>query len=136
MTGRAVRPCVGAGGQETGYGTLATGGRVTARGVLFESGSARITGSSQTELGRLLAALEDAPGLRVRIEGHTDSQGGADTNRRLSQQRADAVVDWLVGRGVSPSRLEAVGVGEGRPVASNDTAAGRERNRRVEVVGL
>ena len=127
---------VGAGGQETGYAALATGGRVTARGVLFESGSARITGSSQAELGRLFAALQDAPGLRVRIEGHTDSQGGADSNRRLSQQRADAVVAWLVGRGVERSRLEAVGVGEGQPVASNDTAAGREQNRRVEVVGL
>ena len=127
---------VGAGGQETGYGALATGGRVTARGVLFESGSARITGSSTAELGQLLAALEDAPGLRVRIEGHTDSSGGASTNQRLSQQRAQAVADWLAGRGISSSRLQAVGRGEESPVASNDTASGREQNRRVEVVGL
>ncbi|MDT0630935.1 OmpA family protein [Rubrivirga sp. S365] len=127
---------VGSGGQETGYGALSTGGRVTARGILFESGSAQLTGSSTAELTQLLAALEDAPGLRVRIEGHTDASGGADTNRRLSQQRADAVAAWLTGRGVSPSRLEAVGMGEDQPIASNDTAAGREQNRRVEIVGL
>lgn len=127
---------VGAGGQATGYAALSTGDRVTAEGVLFESGSARLTGSSQVELGRLLAALESAPGLRVRIEGHTDSAGGAGTNQRLSQQRADAVRQWLVDRGVSGSRLEAVGYGEDRPVASNETAGGREQNRRVEIVGL
>ena len=109
---------------------------MTARGVLFESGSARLTGSSRAELDRLLAALEDDPGLRVRIEGHTDASGGADANQQLSQRRAQAVADWLAERGVSSSRLEAVGLGEASPVASNDTAAGREQNRRVEIVGL
>ena len=127
---------VGAGGQETGYGALQTGDRITARGILFESGSAQLTGSSTAELNQLLAALEGNPGLRVRIEGHTDSSGGADTNRRLSQRRADAVVAWLTGRGISSSRLQAVGMGEDQPVASNDTASGREQNRRVEIVGL
>ena len=127
---------VGAGGQETGYARLSTGDRVTAEGILFESGSARLTPSSRTDLSRLLAALEDNAALRVRVEGHTDAAGGADANRQLSQRRAEAVVDWLVGRGIAPSRLEAVGVGEDRPVASNDTPAGREQNRRVEIVGL
>ncbi|MGB3542171.1 OmpA family protein [Rubrivirga sp.] len=127
---------VGGGGQETGYGALQTGDRITARGILFESGSARITGSSSTELSQLLAALEGNPGLRIRIEGHTDSSGGASTNQRLSQQRAQAVADWLAGRGISSSRLQAVGMGEDQPVASNDTASGREQNRRVEIVGL
>lgn len=127
---------VGAGGQETGYAALATGGRVTATGVRFESGSAQLTGSSQAELGQILAAMRADPGLRIRVEGHTDSAGGADGNQRLSQRRAQAVADWLTGRGVAASRVEAVGMGEDRPVASNDTAAGRERNRRVEIVGL
>ncbi len=127
---------VGAGGQETGYGALQTGDRITARGILFESGSARITGSSSTELNQLLAALEDNPSLRIRIEGHTDSSGGASTNQRLSQQRAQAVADWLAGRGISSGRLQAVGMGEDQPVANNDTPSGREQNRRVEIVGL
>ena len=127
---------VGAGGQETGYASLSTGGRVTARGVRFDSGSARLSASSEAELGQLLAALEADPGLRVRIEGYTDASGGADANRRLSQRRAEAVRDWLTGRGVAAARLEARGYGEDGPVASNDTAAGREQNRRVEVVGL
>ena len=127
---------VGAGGQETGYATLATGGRVTAAGVRFDSGSAQLAGSSAAELSQILAALEADPSLRVRIEGHTDSAGGADSNRQLSQRRAQAVADWLVARGVAASRLEAVGLGEDRPVAPNDTARGRERNRRVEIVGL
>ena len=127
---------VGAGGQETGYAALATGGRVTARGVRFDSGSARLSASSEAELGQLLEALGAAPGLRVRIEGYTDASGGAEANRRLSQRRAEAVRDWLTSRGVAANRLEARGYGEDGPVASNDTAAGREQNRRVEIVGL
>ena len=127
---------VGAGGQATGYAALATGDRVVARGILFDSGSARLAGSSTAELEQLLAALESTPGLRIRIEGHTDASGGASTNQRLSQQRAEAVKGWLTGRGVAGSRLEAVGYGEDRPVADNGTAAGREQNRRVEIVGL
>ena len=127
---------VGAGGQETGYATLATGGRVTARGILFDSGSARLSASSETELMQLKAAMDETPGLRVRIEGHTDASGGAQTNQRLSQQRADAVKAWLVSRGITASRMDAIGYGEDRPVADNDTASGREQNRRVEIVGL
>ena len=127
---------VGAGGQETGYGALSTGDRVVARGILFDSGSARLSGSSDAELGQIKAALDATPGLRIRIEGHTDASGGASTNLRLSQQRADAVRAWLTGRGIAAGRLEARGFGEDNPVASNDTASGREQNRRVEIVGL
>ena len=127
---------VGAGGQETGYAALATGGRVTASGVRFDSGSARLTGSSEAELGQILSALQGNSGLSIRIEGYTDSSGSADGNRRLSQQRADAVKAWLTGRGIAAGRLEARGFGEDNPVASNDTASGREQNRRVEIVGL
>ena len=127
---------VGAGGQETGYSTLATGGRVVARGLLFDSGSARLSASSESELTQIQAALDANPGLRIRIEGHTDASGAASTNMRLSQQRADAVRTWLVGRGISASRLDARGYGEDTPVASNETTSGREQNRRVESVGL
>jgi len=127
---------VGAGGQETGYAALSTGDRIVARGLLFDSGSARLSPSSETELSQIQAALEGNPSLRIRIEGHTDASGGADTNMRLSQQRADAVKAWLVNKGVASSRLEAQGFGEDTPVASNETADGREQNRRVEIVGL
>ena len=127
---------VGAGGQETGYGALSTGDRITARGILFDSGSARLAGSSDAELNQLLSALQGNAGLRVRIEGYTDSSGSADGNRRLSQRRAEAVRDWLTGRGIAASRLEARGFGADSPVASNDSASGREQNRRVEIVGL
>ena len=127
---------VGAGGQATGYAALSTGDRIVARGILFDSGSARLSASSETELEQIQSALESNPGLRIRIEGHTDASGRADTNMRLSQQRAEAVKRWLTGRGIAESRLEARGFGEDNPVASNETASGREQNRRVEIVGL
>jgi outer membrane protein OmpA-like peptidoglycan-associated protein len=71
---------------------------------------------------------------RVTIEGHTDDTGSAATNRKLSQARAEAVRDYLVGKGVEASRLEAKGFGPDRPVQSNKTKAGRDANRRVEFV--
>jgi OOP family OmpA-OmpF porin len=72
------------------------------------------------------------PALRVLVNGHTDSIGSEAYNQRLSEKRAKAVLDYLVGRGIDPSRLKAVGHGESRPIASNETEEGRARNRRVE----
>jgi len=68
------------------------------------------------------------------IEGHTDSVGGDDYNFELSRRRADSVRAYLVGQGIAPDRLTTVGRGEGVPIAANDSAAGRQRNRRVEVI--
>ena len=73
-------------------------------------------------------------GTKVMIEGHTDSRGSDEYNEELSQRRAQAVEDALAFRGVDRDRVEAVGKGEGFPVASNDTRAGRQQNRRVEIV--
>ena len=76
--------------------------------------------------------------MRVRVEGHTDSKGSDAYNQRLSQRRAEAVVKYLIGKGIDPSRLEAVGFGEGRPIAPNqnpdgsDNPTGRAKNRRTE----
>jgi outer membrane protein OmpA-like peptidoglycan-associated protein len=70
----------------------------------------------------------------VRIEGHTDSRSCEDYNQRLSEGRANAVRTYLVGRGVDPVRMEAIGYGESRPIASNLTRSGRSMNRRVEFV--
>jgi outer membrane protein OmpA-like peptidoglycan-associated protein len=82
-------------------------------------------------VARLLLAHPEVKKLRV--EGHTDAEGDAVTNRALSQRRAQAVVNRLAARGVESGRLVAEGFGEDRPVTGNDTAEGRERNRRVEM---
>jgi len=70
----------------------------------------------------------------MNIEGHTDSVGSDDYNLKLSQRRADAVRDYLTSNGTNPANVQAVGLGKDGPVASNDTATGRQQNRRVEMV--
>jgi OOP family OmpA-OmpF porin len=82
---------------------------------------------------RLAVTLEVCPGRRVLVEGHTDWTGPEAYNQMLSEERAEAVRDQLASRGMDPSRLSAVGRGEWRPVATNETAEGRARNRRVEI---
>jgi OOP family OmpA-OmpF porin len=81
--------------------------------------------------------LAEHPELRLSIEGHTDADGDDDFNRELSERRADSVRRYLVERyGVDGGRLEAVGHGEARPVADNDTPVGKQQNRRVELVRI
>jgi outer membrane protein OmpA-like peptidoglycan-associated protein len=101
--------------------------------VLFDSGSAVLKPEAETTLARAVAAIAARRG-GVRIEGHTDAEGETTDNQRLSEQRAAAVRDALAARGVDPARLEVVGHGESRPVAPNDRADGRARNRRVELI--
>lgn len=103
----------------------------TLDGQAFPSGSAQLTARAIASL-RLLAAQVPA-GRALHIEGHTDAQGADDTNRLLSQRRADAVRRALAAAGIAPSRLRAVGRGEVDPIADNTTEAGRSRNRRVEI---
>lgn len=103
--------------------------------VYFESGKAAVLTRSHPLLdnvARVLAAHPEIAAIEVR--GHTDDRGGDDYNVRLSQQRAEAVVAYLVGKGVAADRLRATGRGEGEPVYDNDTRAGRAANRRVEFV--
>jgi outer membrane protein OmpA-like peptidoglycan-associated protein len=101
--------------------------------IFFDLDRATIRPESFTLLDELAQTLLDHPDiLRVRVEGHTDSSGGVRYNERLSQSRAESVVAALVARGVEPQRLEAVGYGLARPIASNDTPEGRALNRRVE----
>lgn len=99
--------------------------------IEFASGSANITASTAPLLDRLAAAVRSCPGV-VRVEGHTDSTGNSEGNRTLSQARADAVRVALGDRGVPLERLVAVGYGQANPIAGNDSAAGRARNRRIE----
>jgi outer membrane protein OmpA-like peptidoglycan-associated protein len=102
--------------------------------VLFDTGQADLKPGAMTTVDRLAQFMADYPERSVRVEGHTDSAGSDATNQQLSERRAAAVRDALLARGVDASRVEAVGYGETRPVATNDTPAGRQQNRRIEVV--
>jgi OOP family OmpA-OmpF porin len=113
---------------------LATQGRVRIYGILFDTDSARLKPESKTALDELVATAKAHPSWKFLIEGHTDNTGGDAHNQALSAQRAAAVKANLVRAGVVASRLATKGYGATRPVASNDTEAGRSQNRRVEVV--
>jgi OOP family OmpA-OmpF porin len=115
------------------------GARVNASGcwvltnVLFDTDKATIKPVSYPELDDVVKVFEENPELRVEVDGHTDSQGSDAHNLDLSQRRAAAVREYLVGHGIAAQRLEAQGFGESRPIADNDTAHGRALNRRVEL---
>lgn len=102
--------------------------------VLFDTGQAELKPGAEASIGRLAAFLEENTERRLLIEGHTDSRGSDALNRDLSAKRADAVTEALVQRGVPRDRLRSVGLGEAYPVASNDSQAGMQQNRRVEIV--
>ncbi|MBI4822436.1 MAG: OmpA family protein [Deltaproteobacteria bacterium] len=101
--------------------------------VYFDYNSAKIQKRSFELLDNVAAVIVAHPEIRkVRVEGHTDSKGTDVYNKKLSQSRSDSVRKYLIGKGVAADRLEALGYGEERPVATNDTEAGRQENRRVE----
>ena len=103
-------------------------------GINFDLDSAAIRPESTAVLDEMVAILVAQPSWKLAIEGHTDSTGTDARNLALSRQRAAAVVAYLTGRGVAPSRLRAAGFGPTRPIADNGTELGRARNRRVELV--
>jgi OOP family OmpA-OmpF porin len=108
-------------------------GSITLEGVSFELNSADLTAESRPVLERTAADLKKYPRLRVEVQGHTDSSGSDQYNLTLSQRRAQAVREFLITQGVASEQLEARGYGEAQPIASNATAEGRARNRRVVV---
>jgi outer membrane protein OmpA-like peptidoglycan-associated protein len=107
---------------------------VTLGDVLFDTNKSDLKSGTTTNLAKLAAFLNKYSDRSVLIEGHTDNTGSDAYNLDLSQRRADSVKSWLVGKGVGTSRISTYGMGEGLPVAGNDSAAGRQLNRRVEVI--
>lgn len=103
-------------------------------GILFATDSAAVTGQAQNDLYAVARNLNQYPNSRVQVVGHTDNTGSAAHNMDLSQRRAQSVASILSAAGVAPARLSATGQGFNQPVASNDTAAGRAQNRRVEIL--
>ena len=103
-------------------------------GTHFAFDSARLTAEGEGILDQAVAVMNQHPSVNVRIEGNTDSVGSDAYNMQLGQRRADAVEAYLIGRGVSASRLSTVSYGETKPVASNDSAEGRAQNRRVDLI--
>ncbi len=105
---------------------------VVMKNVLFQTGKSILLPSSYPELNALAAFLVENPAIHIEIFGHTDNSGTEDTNRELSQARAETVASHLKFRGVSRSRMRAQGFGSSRPIADNATEEGRQMNRRVE----
>ncbi|MES3041299.1 MAG: OmpA family protein [Pseudomonadota bacterium] len=105
---------------------------LTIRDITFDNNSARLTANAQRLMENVVSFLRSDPSTRISISGHTDSVASDAYNMKLSRSRAIEVRDYLVGYGIDAARLDATGYGESRPVASNDSAEGRELNRRVE----
>ncbi len=102
--------------------------------VLFDTGKSDLRSEAREALAKLTGIVLNYPSLKLNIEGHTDSTGSADLNQTLSEKRADAVRDYLIGQGLDARSLSALGFGMNNPVADNSTAEGRQKNRRVEII--
>ena len=114
---------------------IRTTGHAAVYGLYFDSGKSEIKPASDPALGEIAKLLKSDPALKLNVVGHTDNDGPLEINMKLSEARAAAVVQALVGKyGVAPGRLKAFGVGPLAPVAANDAAEGKAKNRRVELV--
>jgi outer membrane protein OmpA-like peptidoglycan-associated protein len=107
---------------------------LTLGNVLFDTNGDTLKPGADELVARLAQFLQNHPDIKVRIEGHTDSTGGDAYNQSLSERRAEAVALALEARGIPVQRIQAIGRGKSAPVAGNDTAAGRQQNRRVEII--
>ena len=111
---------------------MGVGAKIVLNNVFFDTGKAKLKPESFPELNRLASLMIKYKNIRVEISGHTDSQGSENSNQKLSQRRAQSVVDYLITRGVNLAQIVALGYGESQPRADNSTRAGRRLNRRVE----
>lgn len=107
---------------------------VTMADVLFDSGQYTLRPAAREKLAKLSGIVIAHPGLKLAAEGHTDSTGSPDFNQKLSVKRAEAVIAYLAGQGIAGDNLSANGFGDTRPIAPNNTSAGRQQNRRVELI--
>jgi OmpA-OmpF porin, OOP family len=115
---------------------IEVGRSVRLNNIFFETGKAELRPESAPELDRVVVTMNENPKLAIEVDGHTDNVGSNALNVKLSQDRADAVREYLIGKGIEPDRVGGKGFGETKPVATNDTDEGRARNRRVEFVIL
>ncbi len=106
---------------------------LAAKNIFFATGSSKLLAKSYSSLNNVVKILQDNPSYKVDIEGHTDTTGTAEKNHVLSHDRADAVKAYLITKGIDESRIKTEGFGFDRPIASNKTAAGKAKNRRVEM---
>jgi outer membrane protein OmpA-like peptidoglycan-associated protein/tetratricopeptide (TPR) repeat protein len=111
---------------------IKVGVKVVLRNIFFETGKSTLTDQSITELERLVTLLKETEKLRIEVSGHTDNTGSVQLNKKLSEARAKAVVDYLVKHGIDAKRLTYAGYGPDQPIESNDTPEGKASNRRVE----
>jgi outer membrane protein OmpA-like peptidoglycan-associated protein len=102
--------------------------------VLFKSGSFELLSGARERLAKVSGIVLAYPSLHLEVEGHTDTIGSDEYNQQLSERRAMAVRDYLVQQGIASDAVGASGLGKSVPIASNDTAEGRQQNRRVEIV--
>ena len=115
--------------RETGRGLISEIG-----GVHFATGTAQIDAAARESLARFSGIVASYPGLRLKVEGHTDNIGSVANNNELSLRRAMAARDYLIGQGIAASSVDVEGFGFAMPVGDNSTSEGRARNRRVEIV--
>ncbi len=118
------------------YDRIIADGKFVTRGILFDVNKASIKPESMGVINKIVKLMKDHPDLKFRIEGHTDSDGDEEFNLKLSLERANAVKEILINKGIDSSRLETKGFGESKPVDTNSTPEGKANNRRVEFIKI
>jgi outer membrane protein OmpA-like peptidoglycan-associated protein len=113
---------------------IRTTGHAAVYGIYFDTGKSNIKPESAQAIAEIVKLLNSDPGLKIHVVGHTDNVGSVESNIKLSQNRAESVVQALRNNGISPARLKSFGCGQFAPVMSNDNEEGRAKNRRVELV--
>jgi len=115
--------------QDTARGLI-----VNMSGALFKTGSSELQPLVREKLAKIAGIVSSHAGLKLDVEGHTDSVGGDEYNQRLSEKRAQSAMDYLVSQGVPSNSIMSQGFGKNNPIESNDTPEGRQKNRRVEII--